>query len=128
MAIGIALLVGACATASKDVEPVYAPVEPYAALSCEQLHAQAGRTDDEIKAISARIDSPSTGDRLALGVGVVFWPALFMVDGNGSEQDKLAILKGQKISIDDALLDRDCPPELPKLRAQADAESDLNRQ
>jgi len=53
-----------------------------------------------------------------MGVGVVFWPALFLVDGKGDAQDELARLKGQRISIEDAMLEHDCAKKRDDLRAK----------
>ncbi|MGB7303635.1 MAG: hypothetical protein WBD13_05110 [Burkholderiaceae bacterium] len=114
---GAVLLLAGCAAPSSGVEPLYAPLAPYASLTCAKLNAEKRQLAAEIKTISARLDDTSAGDKLAIGVGVVFWPALFMIDGKGDDQDKLAILKGQQISVDDALIMQDCPPPAPKLRA-----------
>lgn len=105
----LAALISGCASTSHEVEPVYAPPGRYALLSCEQLEKLAVDTDGKIAAVSVRVDTPSAGDRVALGVGMVLWPVLFMVEGNSSARDRLAVLKGQRISIDNERLDRNCP-------------------
>lgn len=105
----LAALISGCASTSHEVEPVYAPQGRYASLSCVQLEQLATETDEKIAAVSVRVDTPSAGDRVALGVGMVLWPVLFMVEGNSSARDQLAVLKGQRISIDNERLDRNCP-------------------
>lgn len=114
----ICLLLAACASASRDVMPINMPMQPYVKLTCEELRTELEQVSDQITVVSKRIDETSIGSRLAMGVGVVFWPALFLIDGKGDAQDELARLKGEKISIEDAMLERDCERE--ELRATRD--------
>ncbi len=115
------LLLAACASASRDVMPVTVPMQPYVKLTCKELRTELGQVNERISTVSQRIDETSVGSRLAMGIGVVLWPALFLIDGKGDAQDDLAQLKGQKISIEDAMLARDCERERQQLRATRDA-------
>lgn len=91
---------------------------PYVKLSCDELKDKHGSVSKQIQRVSNDIDNASIGSRLAMGVGVVFWPALFLVDGKGDAQDALAHLKGQRISIEDAMLENDCAEQRNDLRAK----------
>jgi hypothetical protein len=102
------LTLAACASSSRHVEPVSVPMDPYMKLSCAELKTEQASVNKQITRVSDYIDDASIGSRIAMGVGVMFWPALFLVDGKGDAQDELARLKGQQISIDDAMLERDC--------------------
>lgn len=113
----VTALLGGCASTSTDIEPVPASMAPYANLSCDALRRHGHQTSVQIEAIRETIADTSVSDRLAMGIGLVFWPALFMIDGNGDKQDKLAILKGQQISIEDTLFELNCTGRQPKLRA-----------
>lgn len=113
----VTALLSGCASTSSQIEPVFTPVATYSKLSCSSLFKRGKQVGLEIATLSAAIDANSAGNRFALGVGMVFWPAFFIIEGNGDEQDKLATLKGEQISIEDSLLQQDCQLPKPKFRA-----------
>lgn len=125
------LALGACASSSRDVEPTAMPMDKFVKLSCTELGKKHNAVSEQIEKVSNDIDSASLGSRLAMGVGVVFWPALFLVDGKGDAQDELARLKGQRISIEDAMLEHNCakqPGDLRAKQSEPQAQSDHSSQ
>ena len=70
----------------------------------------------EAQAISAKAaelagaqDQKRTNDQIATGVAiVVFWPAAFLVGGDGQVAAQLAQLKGQLSAIEQASIQKKC--------------------
>ena len=58
---------------------------------------------------SGQQDKARTGDKVATTVGVVlFWPALFFLDGDEPKAAGLAQLKGQMDAIESASIQKKC--------------------
>ena len=52
-------------------------------------------------------DSEATGDAVALGVGLIFWPSLFFLAGSDREEE-LSRLKGESEGIEQAAIQKNC--------------------
>jgi hypothetical protein len=64
---------------------------------------------------SGQQDKSRTGDKVATTVGVVlFWPALFFIDGDGPKAAELAQLKGQMDAIESASIQKKCRIEFQR--------------
>lgn len=117
--LGLAALLGGCATRSADVAPL--PTSP-----AEFLSWDCARIDDERDAVQQRaadvayaVDERVGNNILALGVGVtVFWPALFAMRPDGLEATDLARLKGRYEALARAAVNKGCPPPSPALSAE----------
>lgn len=99
-ATATAMLAG-CATPPKDIAPAYVSTNLYQSLSCAQLR-------DEAESVSARaaqaygVQEQNQGKDAAMTtVGMVlFWPALFFMEGDGAAAADVARLKGEMQAID----------------------------
>jgi hypothetical protein len=83
MAVGVALT--GCAQRSQDIVSAYVSPIQYQSYSCSQLREEAARVSSRAALASGMQDQNATGDAIATGVAlVVFWPAAFLVHGNGA--------------------------------------------
>lgn len=113
----VALLLSACASTSADVTPAEIEAAQFERFGCEQLEHERYRVHAQMVHLAGEIDRRSVGDRIAMGVGVVlFWPALFLIDGEGPRHDELARLKGEEQQLRDTMASRDCDAA-PRMRA-----------
>jgi hypothetical protein len=83
----IALTAGiaGCASRSQDITALYVSPVQYQGYSCSQLREEAARVSSRAAAASGLQDQNATSDAVATGVAlIVFWPAAFLVHGNGS--------------------------------------------
>ena len=63
------------------------------------------RTSD----LYAALDKKAQNDAVATGVGMVlFWPALFLIDGDGPESQEYARLKGEYEALHKAAVEKKC--------------------
>ncbi|WP_211369256.1 hypothetical protein [Roseospira navarrensis] len=114
-----ALLIAGCASSSKDIGAAYVSPIQYAGFTCDQIREEQARVTTRAMQLAGQVDDNATGDAVAMGVGVLlFWPALFFIDGDGPEANEYARLKGEREALDQAAIRKDCgfpvsdPPEI----------------
>jgi len=91
-----AALLSACATSSNKIEAQYVSPMQYKDYDCDQLSAEMTRVSRRVAELQGSIDENATEDKVAMGVGLVlFWPALFFLDGDSPEAAEYARLKGE---------------------------------
>ena len=93
--------VGACASSSDEISSAYVSPLQYENYSCTQLAQEGERVSARASQLAGRLDKNAKNDKIATGVGVVlFWPALFFIDGDGPEATEYARLKGEREAIE----------------------------
>jgi len=82
---------------------------PYHSYSCQQLGQEAQAISAKAAELSGVQDQKRTNDQIATGVAiVVFWPAAFLVGGDGQVAAQLAQLKGQLNAVEQASIQKKC--------------------
>ena len=103
-----ALLAG-CASRSENIAPSYISPAAYSGYSCKELGQEAQRVSEAAARASGAQDSKATKDAVATGVAViVFWPAAFLISGDGQSAAEVARLKGQMSAIEEAAIAKKC--------------------
>jgi hypothetical protein len=98
-----------CASKSSEITPSYVSPIAYQAYTCQQLAQEAQGVSARAAQVSGAQDSKRTNDQVATGVAiVVFWPAAFLVGGDGPMAAELAQLKGQMVAIEQASIQKKC--------------------
>ena len=89
-------IISGCASSSDDVRAAYVSPLQYQHLSCQQVSAEADRVSRRAAELSGVQDSKRTSDVVATTAAVIlFWPAAFLVKGDGQTAAELARLKGE---------------------------------
>ena len=112
----VAILLVACALAScsdaqksAEVTAQYVPATKYEHLSCAALRDEAARLQASVTGIEAEVDKAYKQDKTMEAVTwVLFWPALFAMDGNDAEANRLALARGEAEAIRAAMLRKGC--------------------
>ena len=105
----LTLALAGCATRSQEIVSAYVSPIQYESYSCTQLREEAARVSSRAAAASGMQDQNATGDAIATGVAlVVFWPAAFLVHGNGANAQEVAQLKGDMDAIEQANIQKRC--------------------
>jgi hypothetical protein len=105
----LAALVASCASKSSEIAAAYVSPIPYQSYTCAQLATEAQAVSAKAVELSGVQDQKRTNDQIATGVAiVVFWPAAFMVGGDGQVAAQLAQLKGQMNAIEQANIHKRC--------------------
>lgn len=109
LALAAATALSACADKSDKIAPSYVSPTPYQAMSCKALAVEAQTISNRAAEAMAAQDKKATDDAVAVGVGaVLFWPALFMVKGDGAGAAEVARLKGEMQAIEAANRAKNC--------------------
>lgn len=104
-----ALVLAACASKSSEITPAYVSPITYQNHTCQQLAMEAQSISARATQVSGAQDQKRTNDQIATGVAiVVFWPAAFLVGGDGPMAAELAQLKGQMNAVEQASIFKKC--------------------
>ena len=108
-AAAIAMLAGACASGSGDISAAYVSPMAYTSYSCPQLREEATRVSSRAAAASGAQDQKAQNDAVATGVAIVlFWPAAFLIKGDGASAAEVSRLKGEMEAIEGASVQKRC--------------------
>lgn len=106
--LAAAVLAG-CATRATDVAPAYVSPLAYDAFSCPQLRDEASRISVRAVAATGAQNQRAANDAVATGISLVlFWPAVFLVRGDGPQAAELARLKGEMEAIEQVSIRKNC--------------------
>lgn len=94
--LGGSLLVSGCASSTDEIQTAYVSPLQYDGYSCEQIATEMQHVSNRVTQVGGQVDDNAQGDDITMGVGLVlFWPALFFIDGDGPEAQEYARLKGE---------------------------------
>src|SRR5262245_45521104 len=107
--ITVAAALGGCASKSSEIMAAYVSPIPYQSYTCQQLGMEAEAVSAKAAELAGVQDQKRTNDQIATGVAiVVFWPAAFLVGGDGQVAAQLSQLKGQMNAIEQASIHKKC--------------------
>ena len=105
----LALAAAGCASRSENIAAAYVSPNTYASYKCPALSDEAARVSARAIQASGAQDSKATNDAVATGVAVVlFWPAAFLIKGEGASAAEVARLKGEMEAIEQASIQKRC--------------------
>lgn len=108
-AAAIALLLAGCASSSREIQATYVSPVQYQSYTCQQLTLEAQALSTRASQISGVQDEKRTSDAVATAAAVIiFWPAAFLVRGDGQTAAELANLKGQMQAVEQASIQKKC--------------------
>ena len=98
-----------CAQKSTDITASYVSPVTYQSYSCNQLSQEAQRVSQRVQTSVAAQDKKAGNDTAMTAVSLVlFWPAAFMIKGDGDNSSELARLKGEMDAIEQANIQKRC--------------------
>jgi hypothetical protein len=104
-----ASILAGCASRSGDIAEAYVSPLQYQSFSCGQLREEAARISARAAIASGAQDQNATNDTIATTAAVIlFWPAAFMIKGNGANAQEIAQLKGDMDAIEQANIQKKC--------------------
>ena len=107
--IAAASVLTGCASRSSDIAEAYVSPLQYQGLSCAQLSQEAARVSARAAVASGAQDQSATNDTVATTAAVIlFWPAAFLIKGNGANAQEVAQLKGDMDAIEQANIQKKC--------------------
>jgi hypothetical protein len=107
--LAAASVLAGCASRSGDIAEAYVSPLQYQGLSCAQLSQEAARVSARAVVASGAQDQSATNDTVATTAAVIlFWPAAFMIKGNGANAQEVAQLKGDMDAIEQSNIQKKC--------------------
>jgi hypothetical protein len=120
-AVGLVIATG-CATKSTDIAPAYVSPTLYSNWTCPQLAEEARRVSARAALAAGAQDSNRSSDQVLTTVSViVFWPALFALNGDGPQAQEVARLKGEMQAVEEASIRNNCGFQFQRGPANATA-------
>ena len=103
-AVAASMAVSACSTGSTGVSASYVPTSKYNGWSCESLNLELSRVQNRASAITGKLEQDKSTDQAVAAAGILlFWPALFFLDGDDPvKQAELSRMLGEAEAIDAA--------------------------
>lgn len=102
LAMTAVLSISGCASHSKDIATTYISPNEYASYDCSQMEAEMRGISRKVAIMSGQIDDEASADSWQMGVGLVlFWPALFFLEGgDGAQASEYSLLKGKYDAVE----------------------------
>ncbi|SNT69172.1 hypothetical protein [Psychrobacter sp. LV10R520-6] len=103
-------ILGGCASKSINIPTTYVSPNQYASFSCPTLENEMRDISQRVATITGQVDKKASADSWQMGVGLVlFWPALFFLEGgDGALQSDYALLKGKYEAVSAQYNRKDC--------------------
>ncbi len=103
------LAAAGCSTAPDKISAQYVSPEKYSNLSCQQIQNNLNDVEGRASAMYAKLRKERNKDNAVMAVGLVlFWPALFFVDGNSPDANTYARLKGDAEALTESQYRKGC--------------------
>jgi len=107
--VSVAIALGGCATASKDVPTTYSSPMQFSTYTCDQITAESARLQVRLNQLEGRLDTASANDKALTGVAILlFWPAVFALGGTKEQEAEYGRLKGEHDALRQAWIQKNC--------------------
>jgi hypothetical protein len=118
MRISVVVLIGAILAAGggpilAETKSTYVPPLAYLNYDCPQLVREARALSTRSAILAGVRQSDRTGDSDTNGT-VIPWPRAFSLVGDENIADKLALMRGQMLAIEEASIGRQCSIQFPR--------------
>ena len=105
-----------CASSAKDVQAQYISPLVYENYDCQQIGVEQSRLTREVSESAIKVEEQASEDSGTMALGlVIFWPALFFIDGDGPEVQEYGRLKGEYDALEQASIQKECDYEFEEL-------------
>ena len=106
---GASLVLGGCATSSKDISTTYVSPLQYQSYDCPQIQGEVLRIQSRVTELGGRLDQAASNDKALMGVGMIlFWPALFALGGTKQQEAEYARLRGEYDALQQSAIQKKC--------------------
>ena len=111
------LALNACAKSSKEIAPSYVSPLQYSGRTCSQLEREMAAVSVRVTELAGRVNKEAHNDNVAMGTGLIFWPALFLLDGDTPQAAEYARLRGEFDAIEKAAIEENCGFKIERPKA-----------
>ena len=108
-ALTAAAMLSACASQPDQIAASYVSPTGYSGMSCNALNIEAHNVAQRLAVATGQQSKAASNDAAMTAVTLVlFWPAVFFIDGDKGTAAKLGRLKGESEAIQSAAVRRGC--------------------
>jgi len=105
----------ACAKATHEIPTQYVSPLQYSDYSCKQLKKEMHVLSRRVSDLGGQVDKTASDDNGQMAVGMIlFWPALFFLDGDTPQANEYGRLKGEFEALEKAAIQKDCDFEIER--------------
>lgn len=98
-----------CAQKPDEISAAYVSPTKYENTSCSDIAAEAQRVSARQASLTGQQQKQASDDAAATTVGIIlFWPVLFMIDGDDETATELSRMKGEFEALRDASERKGC--------------------
>lgn len=115
LAVVSAMTLSACAEKSSDIAAAYVSPMQYSNYNCSQIASEAQRVSSRAAQAMGQQDKKADNDEAMMAIGMIlFWPALFALNGDSESAGEVARLKGEMEALEQASIQKDCGIEFQR--------------
>ena len=120
LALFLLFIVTGCATSPNEMTASYVSPLIYQSFDCQQLVMESDRVSRRVQSMHAKLDEKEGDDSAKMAIGLLlFWPALFFLDGDEDGAIEYKRLKGESEAVHQAAIAKKCDlrllvPPMPK--------------
>lgn len=104
-----AIMLTSCAKHTHELPTAYVSPLTYKSYDCSQVSEEMVRVGNKAHEIAYQVNSNAKNDEVAMGVGLVlFWPALFFMEGDSPQAHEYTKLKGEYEALEKAAIEKKC--------------------
>ena len=130
----VACSLAACAKHANEIPAQYVSTMQYNSYSCRQIEKEMNIVSRKASEVGGQVEQTASDDDTQMGVGLIlFWPALFFLDGDTPQANEYARLRGEFEALEKAAVEKDCDVKVepikikkPKVDANPDAGGNPN--
>jgi len=119
-----------CATSPNEMSASYVSPLIYQSYDCEQLVMESDRVSRRVQSMHAKLDEKESDDSAKMAVGLIlFWPALFFLDGDEDGAIEYKRLMGESEAVHQAAVAKKCdlrllvPPKPKEVKKTEEAKA-----
>ena len=109
LALFLLFIVTGCATSPNEMTASYVSPLIYQSFDCQQLVMESDRVSRRVQSMHAKLDEKESDDSAKMAVGLIlFWPALFFLDGDEGGMIEYQRLMGESEAVHQAAVAKKC--------------------
>ena len=134
LALFLLFIVTGCASSPNEMAASYVSPLIYQSYDCQQLVMESDRVSRRVQSMHAKLDEKESDDSAKMAVGLIlFWPALFFLDGDEDGAIEYKRLMGESEAVHQAAVAKKCDlrllvPPKPKEVKKTEEEKIVDKQ
>jgi outer membrane murein-binding lipoprotein Lpp len=109
-------MLAACAKSTKEITPQYVSPMQYNSYKCSQIEQEMQILSHRVAELGGQVDKTASDDSVQMGVGLVlFWPALFFLDGDTPQAAEYSRLRGEFDALEKAAIQKNCKIHIERI-------------